>query len=61
MFFGLHSIGAAAVALGLLFALVILTAQAFGALERVSGLLLWPYAGWLAFALLLNVEIWRMN
>lgn len=61
LFFGAHAIGAAAIELAVLFALVILTSQAFGALERVAGILLLPYAAWLAFALLLNVEIWRMN
>ena len=61
LFFGAHAIGAAAIELAVLFALVILTSRVFGALERVAGVLLLPYAAWLAFALLLNLEIWRLN
>jgi tryptophan-rich sensory protein len=61
LFFGAQAIGAAAIELAVLFALVVLTSRAFGSIERVAGLLLLPYAAWLAFALLLNVEIWRLN
>ncbi len=61
LFFGAHAIGAAAIELAVLFVLVAMTARAFGALDRVAGLLLLPYAAWLAFAALLNFEIWRLN
>jgi len=61
LFFGAHAIGAAAIELAILLMLVIFTSRAFGALERPAGILLLPYAAWLAFALFLNVEIWRLN
>lgn len=61
LFFGAHAVGAAAIELALLFAVVVLTSRIFGQLERTAGILLLPYAAWLAFALFLNVEIWRLN
>jgi len=61
LFFGAHAIGAAAIELAVLFAFVVMTVHAFGALDRVAGFLLLPYAAWLGFAALLNFEIWRLN
>jgi translocator protein len=33
----------------------------FWRLDRPAGLLITPYALWSAFALVLNLEIWRLN
>lgn len=61
VFFGLNSpLGGILVILPLL-ALIFATIAAFGRLDRLAGLLLWPYAAWVSFATLLNVSIWWLN
>ena len=61
IFFGLNSpLGGMAVILPLL-AMILATIAAFGRLDRLSSLLLWPYAAWVSFATLLNLSIWWLN
>jgi tryptophan-rich sensory protein len=40
---------------------VLLTLVAFWNVRRVAGVLLVPYALWVAFATVLNFTIWRLN
>jgi len=61
LFFGLRQPAAALVDIAVLFALILLTARRFWRIDRVAGLLLAPYAAWVAFAAVLNFEIWRLN
>lgn len=61
IFFGLNSpLGGMVVILPLL-AMILATIAAFGRLDRLSSLLLWPYAAWVSFATLLNLSIWWLN
>ncbi|AOO82398.1 TspO/MBR family protein [Bosea vaviloviae] len=61
VFFGLNSpLGGMVVILPLL-AMIFATVAAFGRIDRVSSLLLWPYAAWVSFATLLNLSIWWLN
>ena len=41
--------------------LVLATMLTFWRIDRLAGLCLAPLAGWVAFASLLNFEIWRLN
>lgn len=61
IFFGLRQPGLALVEIALLFAAVVLTGLTFWRIDRPAGLLFVPYAAWVAFAALLNFEIWRLN
>ena len=61
VFFGLNSpLGGMAVLLPLL-AMIFATIAAFARIDRLSSLLLWPYAAWVSFAALLNLSIWWLN
>ena len=40
---------------------IVATIVAFRGLDRIAGLCLYPLAAWVAFASLLNFEIWRLN
>ena len=61
LFFGLHNpfLGLCDVLPQWL--LVIATMLAFWRIDRLAGLCLLPLAFWVAFAALLNFEIWRLN
>lgn len=61
LFFGLRSIGAALVEVVVLLAAILATTVAFWRRDRIAGLLFMPYAAWVAFAVLLNVALWRLN
>lgn len=61
VFFGLHWIAAAAVINVGLLASLAAAAAGFWPVSHAAALLLLPYAGWLAFATGLNVEILRLN
>lgn len=61
LFFGLRQPGWALGEIGVLLAFVLGTAAAFARLDRLAGLLLIPYAAWVAFAAALTFEIWRLN
>jgi benzodiazapine receptor len=41
--------------------LIVATAVAFRRLDRIAGFCLFPLIAWVAFASLLNFEIWRLN
>ena len=41
--------------------LIVATAWVFGRIDRPAGWLLVPYGLWVAFAIVLNAAIWRMN
>ena len=61
LFFGLHRPGWALVEILVLLAAILATIQTFWRLDRPAGLLLLPYAAWVAFASVLNGAIWRLN
>jgi tryptophan-rich sensory protein len=61
LFFGLHSIVLALADVVLLLALVLATTIAFFARDRLAGLLMLPYVGWVSFATLLTLAIYRLN
>jgi benzodiazapine receptor len=61
LFFGLHSPGAAAVEIILLWAAILVTLLAFWKRSNLAGALLTPYWAWVSFAAVLNVTIWWMN
>ncbi|MEH3147752.1 MAG: tryptophan-rich sensory protein [Methylobacterium frigidaeris] len=61
VFFAGHDpFGGLVVIVALLLA-ILWTARLFLSLDRVAGLLLVPYAAWVAYATVLNAAIWRMN
>ena len=61
IFFGLHGIAAAAIInVGLIVSLAAVATR-FWPVSHAAALLLLPYATWLAFATVLNLEIWRLN
>jgi tryptophan-rich sensory protein len=61
VFFGLRSIGAALAEIAVLLLAVVATAAVFWQRDRVAGMLFIPYAAWVAFALVLNAALWRLN
>ena len=61
IFFGLRQPGLALGEVALLMAAAIATDAAFWRIDRPAGLMMAPYAAWVAFASVLNLEIWRLN
>lgn len=61
LFFGLQRPGVALVEIAVLLALVVLTAIAFRRIHPLAGLLMAPYAAWVAFATYLNAGLWHLN
>jgi tryptophan-rich sensory protein len=61
LFFGFHYLGAAAMDAVLLLGTTILTAFEFGKINETAGLLMVPYIGWVTYASLLSLWIWRNN
>ncbi|HOK96051.1 MAG TPA: tryptophan-rich sensory protein [Anaerohalosphaeraceae bacterium] len=61
LFFGLHWIGAALAECILLWAMVLAAAARFKTICPSASLLLWPYLGWLTFAVYLNAGYWILN
>jgi tryptophan-rich sensory protein len=61
IFFGLRRPDLALMEVLVLFAAILATIRAFVRLDRRAGWMLLPYAAWVAFATLLNFEIWRLN
>jgi len=61
LFFGMRQIGWALADIVILLALIVYMAVLFWRRERLAGVLLVPYAAWVAFAAVLNFAIWRMN
>jgi tryptophan-rich sensory protein len=42
-------------------ALILLTIRAFNVVDPFASWLLWPYAGWVSFATLINIAIYALN
>lgn len=61
VFFGARQIGAALVEIALLLAAIAATQVLFYRVDRPAAWLLAPYAGWVAFAALLNAALWHLN
>lgn len=61
IFFGLRRPDLALAEIALLLAAVLATAVAFWRIDRAAGIMMAPYAAWVAFASALNFEIWRLN
>jgi translocator protein len=61
LFFGLHSPGAAAIDIVLLWLAIAATTIAFWRRSAAAGILFVPYLVWVSFALTLNLAIWRLN
>ena len=61
LFFDLHRVGWAMVALGLWLLLALATIKAFRSFRAKASNLLVPVAAWLVFALWLNFTQWRLN
>ena len=60
-FFGLRDPGLAVVVILVLDLLVLATALMFRRVDRPAEWLLVPYLGWIAFATVLNIAVWRLN
>lgn len=61
VFFGLHDIRAALVAIGVLDVLVIITIALFWRIRWLAGALLLPYLAWILFATVLNWQFLQAN
>ncbi len=61
IFFSQHRPGLALIEIGLLWAAIVLTAQAFSIISRRAFWLMIPYLAWVSFAAYLNWGIWRLN
>ncbi len=61
IFFGLRQPGAAFAEVLVLFAAVMATGAAFWRQDRWAGVIMVPYAAWVAFAGVLNLAVWRLN
>jgi tryptophan-rich sensory protein len=61
VFFHFHQLGAALGTILILWCLILLTALAFGTVNRLAATLFLPYLAWVAFASALNYEIFRLN
>ena len=61
VFFGLRSIGAALAEIVVLLLAILATTVVFWQRDRIAGMLFIPYAGWVAFATVLNAALWQLN
>lgn len=61
LFFGLQRIGLALLDIVLLWTAIAATAVAFWRIDRLAGILLLPYLGWVTYAVVLNAAIWHLN
>jgi len=61
LFFGMRSIGAALIEIVVLLLAILATTAVFWQRDRLAGMLFVPYAGWVAFATVLNAALWRLN
>lgn len=61
VFFTAHAIGTGLIVVAMLLVMVLWTIRLSWRFDRVAAWLLVPYAGWVAFATLLNAAILRLN
>ncbi len=61
VFFGRRDIGGALVAVGALWAAIVVAIVELARARPLAGALLLPYLGWVTFAAALNLEVWRRN
>ncbi|SFI09755.1 TspO/MBR family protein [Methylobacterium brachiatum] len=61
VFFTAHAIGTGLIVVAMLLVMVLWTIRLSWRFDRIAALLLVPYAGWVAFATLLNAAILRLN
>lgn len=61
LFFGMQQPLWALIEILVLFTIILLTIKWFKVVDKRAAYLLIPYACWVAFATLLNFEIWRLN
>jgi len=61
LFFGMRSIGGALIEIVVLLLAILATTAVFWQRDRLAGMLFVPYAGWVAFATVLNAALWRLN
>ena len=60
-FFGFHAPGSAFIEVVVLFVAIVATTIAFWPKSIAAGILMLPYLGWVTFAAVLNLAIWRLN
>lgn len=61
VFFGYRLIGAALLEIVVLLMAIVATTILFWKHDRLAGMLFVPYAGWVAFATILNFALWQLN
>jgi translocator protein len=61
IFFGLRRPGLAVIEIACLWVAILVTLIQFWRIAPLAGWLLIPYLAWVAFAMILNFTIWRMN
>ncbi len=61
IFFSAHAIGVALAVIGARLVAILGFIITQWRIDRVAAVLFLPYAGWVAFATLLNASIWRLN
>jgi len=61
LFFGLRSPQLAFVEIMILLISIVVTIVIFSKISKLSAILMLPYAGWVAFASFLNLQIWLLN
>ena len=61
LFFGMRAVGAALAEIVVLLLAILATTVVFWRRDRAAGMLLLPYAAWVAFAVVLNAAIWQLN
>lgn len=61
LFFGLQRPELALIEVIILWAAILATTIAFFKIEKIAGILLLPYLGWVSFAIYLNYSIYHLN
>ena len=61
LFFGMHRPGLAAIEILFLWILILITTFIFYRIDKIAGILLIPYLGWVGFAVYLNLSIYYLN
>lgn len=61
LFFGLRSPPLAFVDIVILLASIAVTIFLFSKISKLAAIIMLPYAGWVAFASLLNLQVWLLN